>query len=218
MAMSAVPATTPLEVIHRDERILVLNKPVGLLSVPGIGEHKADCLARRAAQQFPGARIVHRLDRDTSGVIILAMDAEAHRELSRQFHDREVSKEYIAIVDGIVMEDHGRIDLPMRKDMDPRNAPRQVIDHADGRRAITDWWVLERLADRTRLRLRPITGRSHQLRLHLKEFGYPILGDDLYASQRVLRMADRLLLHARSLTVIHPEKATLMTFEAPCPF
>ena len=211
-------ADSPLEVIYRDERLLVLNKPAGLLSVPGIGEEKADCLARRAAAQFPGARIVHRLDRDTSGVIILAMDAEAHRELSRQFHDREVSKEYIAVADGLVSEDQGRIDLPMRKDMDPRNAPRQVIDHIEGRRAITDWWVIERLADRTRLRLRPITGRSHQLRLHLKEIGHPILGDDLYGSQRVHAMALRLLLHARSLIVVHPEQARLMTFEAACPF
>lgn len=217
-AMPAPPATTPLEVIHRDERILVLNKPMGLLSVPGIGEDKADCLARRAATEFPGARIVHRLDRDTSGVIILALDAEAHRELSRQFHDREVSKQYIAVVDGVVRDDQGRIDLPMRKDMDPRNAPRQVIDHVEGRRAVTDWWVMERGTDRTRLRLRPITGRSHQLRLHLKEIGHPILGDDLYAPERVHRMADRLMLHALSLTVTHPETATLMTFESSCPF
>jgi tRNA pseudouridine32 synthase/23S rRNA pseudouridine746 synthase len=216
--MSIVPATSPLDVIHRDERVLVLNKPVGLLSVPGIGEDKADCLARRAAAQFPGARIVHRLDRDTSGVILLAMDAEAHRELSRQFHDREVSKEYIAVVDGVVRDNQGRIDLPMRKDLDPRNAPRQVIDHVEGRRAVTDWWVMDRGQDRTKLRLRPITGRSHQLRLHLKEIGHPILGDDLYSSDRVLRMSDRLLLHARSLTVTHPEKATLITFESPCPF
>src|SRR5262245_22574544 len=107
-----------LEVIHRDERILVLHKPVGLLSVPGIGPEKADCLAARAARQFPGARILHRLDRDTSGVILLAFDADAHRELSRQFHDREVKKTYIAIVAGLVKEAQGRIDLPMRKDMD----------------------------------------------------------------------------------------------------
>jgi tRNA pseudouridine32 synthase/23S rRNA pseudouridine746 synthase len=214
-----MPMTVPpLDVIHRDERILVINKPVGLLSVPGIGEEKADCLARRAAQEYPGARIVHRLDRDTSGVIILALDAEAHRELSRQFHDREVQKQYIAVVDGIVTEDQGRIDLPMRKDMDPRNAPRQIIDHVEGRHAITDWWIIARLTDRTRLRLRPITGRSHQLRLHLKEIGHPILGDDLYAPERVHRMSDRLLLHAQSLTIVHPQKACLMTFEAKCPF
>jgi tRNA pseudouridine32 synthase/23S rRNA pseudouridine746 synthase len=118
----------------------------------------------------------------------------------------------------VVRDNQGRIDLPMRKDLDPRNAPRQVIDHVEGRRAVTDWWVMDRGQDRTKLRLRPITGRSHQLRLHLKEIGHPILGDDLYSSDRVLCMSDRLLLHARSLTVTHPEKATLITFESPCPF
>ena len=207
-----------LEVIHRDDRILVINKPVGLLSVPGIGEAKRDSLAIRAAAQFPGARILHRLDRDTSGVILLAFDAEAHRELSRQFHDRVVKKTYIAMVAGVVKDDQGRIDLPMRKDMDPRNAPRQIIDHAEGRRAITDWWVMERLGDRTRLRLSPLTGRSHQLRLHLKEIGHPILGDDLYAPASVLAMSDRLMLHAQVLAIVHPSTASLMTFEAPCPF
>jgi tRNA pseudouridine32 synthase / 23S rRNA pseudouridine746 synthase len=179
----------PLKVIYKDERLLVIDKPVGLLSVPGIGPEKVDSVATRAAKEHPeggGARIVHRLDRDTSGVMILALDAEAHRELSRQFHDRETVKKYIAIVDGLVKEDAGRIDLPMRKDMDPRNAPRQVIDHAEGRRAVTDWWVVARLSEpaeapRTRLLLSPLTGRSHQLRLHLKMIGHPILGDDLYA-------------------------------------
>lgn len=211
-------AAMGLEVIHRDERILVLNKPVGLLSVPGIGPDKADSVARRAAAEFPGARIVHRLDRDTSGVMLLAFDAEAHRELSRQFHDREVEKKYVAIVDGLVEGNSGRIDLPMRKDMDPRNAPRQVIDQAEGRRAVTDWWVIERMSDRTRLLLRPITGRSHQLRLHLKSIGHPILGDDLYAPQRVHQMADRLMLHAMSLTIVHPTTASLMKFEAKSAF
>lgn len=207
-----------LDVIYKDNRLLALNKPAGLLSVPGIGQDKTDCLASRAAIEFPGARIAHRLDRDTSGVIIMAMDAEAHRELSRQFHDRETSKIYIAIVAGVIEHQEGRIDLPMRKDMDPRNAPRQVIDHAEGRRAITNWWVIQRGADRSRLRLQPITGRSHQLRLHLKSIGHPILGDDLYAPAKVLAMADRLMLHAQSLTIVHPEKASLMTFEAACPF
>lgn len=200
----------------------MLNKPVGLLSVPGIGPEKRDCLATRVAAEYPGARIVHRLDRDTSGVILMARDAEAHRELSRQFHDREVSKSYIAVVAGAMERDSGVIDLPMRKDMDPANAPRQVIDFAEGRPAVTHWWVRERLhangTDRTRLLLKPITGRSHQLRLHLKHIGHPILGDDLYAPANVLAMSDRLLLHAQSLTIVHPESASLMTFEAPCPF
>jgi tRNA pseudouridine32 synthase/23S rRNA pseudouridine746 synthase len=198
-----------------------------LLSVPGIGEHKRDSVAVRAAAAHPGARIVHRLDRDTSGVILLARDAEAHRELSRQFHDREVSKTYIAIVAGTVKTDSGVVDLPMRKDMDSANAPRQVIDHAEGRPAVTHWWVQERLGDpelgpcgggRTRVLLKPITGRSHQLRLHMKCLGHPILGDDLYAPVSVQQSSDRLLLHAQSLTIAHPQNATLTTFEAACPF
>ena len=209
-------------ILHLDERLIVLDKPVGLLSVPGIGHEKRDCLAVRVAAAYPGARIVHRLDRDTSGVIIMARDAAAHRELSRQFHDREVNKSYIAIVAGAVSGDSGVIDLPMRKDMDPTNAPRQVIDHAEGRPAITHWWVQQRQTvdgvDRTRMLLKPVTGRSHQLRLHLKSIGHPILGDDLYAPAAVLDMADRLMLHAQSLTIVHPQTASPMTFEAPCPF
>ncbi|MCI0676186.1 MAG: RluA family pseudouridine synthase [Phycisphaerales bacterium] len=208
----------PLEVIYRDERLLALNKPVGLLSVPGIGAEKVDSIVTRAATQFPGARILHRLDRDTSGVILLAFDAQAHRELSRQFHDREVRKTYIAVVSGLVKDDSGEIDLPMRKDMDPRNAPRQVIDRAQGRRAITRWHVLERAPDRTRVKLFPITGRSHQLRLHMKTIGHPIAGDDLYAPEKVLAMAERLMLHAESLTVIHPTTTAMLTLHAPTPF
>jgi len=207
-------------VLHRDERIIVLNKPHGLLSVPGIGAAKLDCLATRVQRQYPEARIVHRLDRDTSGVIVMAFDAEAHRELSRQFHDREVEKRYTAIVAGHVQSDTGRIDLPIRKDMDPANKPRQLIDHEHGRPSITDYTVIERLDDpqRTRLDLKPITGRSHQLRLHLKEIGHPILGDDLYAPPEVLALSDRLLLHARELWFVHPGNAAPMHFQAACPF
>ena len=207
-----------LDVIHQDERILVLDKPAGLLSVPGIGPDKQDCLASRVQSEFPGARIVHRLDRDTSGVIVMALDAEAHRELSRQFHDREVHKMYVAIVHGMVEPDEGEVNLPMRKDMDPRNAPRQVIDQEQGRSAVTKYRVLKRDADRTRLELRPITGRTHQIRLHLQSIGHPILGDDLYAPPETQEMADRLMLHAEKLWVVHPGTAAPMTFEAPCPF
>lgn len=207
-------------ILHRDDRLIVLNKPHGLLSVPGIGAGKQDCLASRVQRHHPEARIVHRLDRDTSGVIVMAFDAEAHRELSRQFHDREVEKRYTAIVAGHVRTDAGRIDLPIRKDMDPANKPRQLIDHDDGRPSITDYTVIERLDNpqRTRLDLKPITGRSHQLRLHLKEIGHPILGDDLYAPAEVLVLSDRLLLHARTLWLVHPGTAAPMRWEAPCPF
>ncbi len=209
-------AEEPPPVIHLDDRIIVLDKPPGLLSVPGIGPEKADCLASRVADAYPGARIVHRLDRDTSGVIVMALDAEAHRQLSVQFQDRVVEKEYLAIAAGSFDEDQGSIDLPLRKDMD--DPPRQMIDPVKGRPSVTNWRVFERLEDRTRLELTPLTGRSHQLRLHLLAIGHPILGDDLYAPPEVLAMADRLLLHAATLSIIHPTTAQWMKFEVECPF
>ncbi|MCP3903720.1 MAG: RluA family pseudouridine synthase [Planctomycetes bacterium] len=203
-------------IIHLDERLIALDKPSGLLSVPGIGPEKADCLAARVAAAYPGARIVHRLDRDTSGVIVMARDAEAHRALSVQFQDRIVSKRYVAVAWGVVADDEGVIDLPIRKDLD--RPPRQMVDFDRGRPSLTRWRVLERGADRTRLELRPQTGRSHQLRLHLRELGHPILGDDLYAPPEALALADRLMLHAWTLTVVHPSTAERVTFEAACPF
>ena len=209
---------TPYEipVIYRDETIVVLDKPTGLLSVPGIGFEKRDCVAVRVASAVEGARIVHRLDRDTSGVMIMANDKETHRELSRQFQDREVQKTYEAIVFGVVKDDIGTIDLPIRKDME--NRPRQCVDHEQGKPSLTNWKVLEREDDRTRLALYPKTGRSHQLRLHLREIGHPILGDDLYATTEQQAMAPRLLLHAVSLTVVHPVSLESMTFESKVPF
>ena len=203
-------------VIYRDESIVVLDKPSGLLSVPGIGPEKRDCVAVRVASAVEGARIVHRLDRDTSGVMIMANDKGTHRELSRQFQDREIEKTYEAIVYGVVNEDSGVIDLPIRKDMD--DPPMQCVDHVQGKPSLTNWKVLERVDDRTRLALYPKTGRSHQLRLHLREIGHPILGDDLYATPQQQLMADRLLLHAVSLTVVHPATLESMVFESPIPF
>jgi tRNA pseudouridine32 synthase/23S rRNA pseudouridine746 synthase len=206
-------------VLHVDDRLVALDKPSGLLSVPGIGPDKRDCVARRIAARHAGARIVHRLDRDTSGVMVMALDPDAHRELSRQFHDREVEKTYVAVVAGRPLDDAGEIDLPMRKDMDPdRAGPRHLIDHVHGRAALTRWRVLERSERSTRLELRPLTGRSHQLRLHLQAIGHPILGDDLYAPDDVVAMAPRLLLHATRLTVTHPGTGERLTFEARCPF
>ena len=209
---------TPYEipVIYRDETIVVLDKPTGLLSVPGIGVEKRDCVAVRVASAVEGARIVHRLDRDTSGVMIMANDKDSHRELSRQFQDREVQKTYEAIVFGLVNDDSGVIDLPIRKDME--NRPRQCVDHEQGKPSLTNWKVLERMGDRSRLALYPKTGRSHQLRLHLREIGNPILGDDLYATSDQQSMAPRLLLHAVSLTVVHPVSLESMTFESKVPF
>ncbi len=206
-------------VIYKDDHLIVLDKPAGLLSVPGIGPDKQDCLARRVEARFAGARIVHRLDRETSGVIVMAMDAESHRDLSRQFEQRLVEKCYIAVVAGVVGADDGEIDLPLRKDLNPpRPGPRHIVDHVHGRPALTRYRVLRRDADRTRMELLPRTGRSHQLRVHLDAVGHPILGDDLYAPPEVVAMADRLLLHAQAMSIMHPATGERIDFESPCPF
>ena len=203
-------------VLFADNRIVVFEKPTGLLSVPGIGPEKADCLVVRAQRDFPDARIVHRLDRDTSGIILLARDADSHRELSRQFHDREVNKTYEAVVDGIVAIDQGTIDAPIRKDLD--HPPRQLIDDVHGRPSQTNWTVLNREEDRTRVKLHPLTGRSHQLRLHLQSIGHVILGDDLYADPAAQAKAPRLLLHATILEFTHPASGQRLVIESPVPF
>jgi tRNA pseudouridine32 synthase/23S rRNA pseudouridine746 synthase len=153
---------------------------------------------------------------DTSGVIVMARDAETHRELSRQFQDREVQKSYIAVVGGVVDGESGLIDIPIRKDFD--NPPCQCVDFEQGKASQTNWRVMERESDRTRLELKPITGRSHQLRIHLRELGYPILGDDLYASEQLQQLAPRLLLHAQMISFIHPANNEKMTISADCPF
>ncbi len=209
------PAGLP-PILHRDQHMVVLDKPSGLLSVPGIGPENADSLAGRVQDNFPGALIVHRLDRDTSGVIIMALDPQSHRELSRQFQDRKVGKRYVAIVAGFVKESEGLINLPLRKDMD--RPPRHIVDHAHGKRAVTEWRILQRETEQTRIELQPQTGRSHQLRVHMKSINHPILGDDLYAPPEVLEMSDRLMLHALSLAIAHPVTGAPMTFTADCPF
>ncbi|MBG79892.1 MAG: RNA pseudouridine synthase [Phycisphaerae bacterium] len=212
--MAQSPEVPP--VIFADNKLIVFEKPTSLLSVPGIGPEKADCLVARAQADFPGARIVHRLDRDTSGLIVLARDADTHRELSRQFQDREVEKTYEAIAGGILAIDEGMIDAAIRKDMD--NPPRQMIDDVQGRPSKTRWMVMERGDDCTRIQLFPLTGRSHQLRLHLQSIGHPILGDDLYAPDEMRARVDRLMLHATILEFTHPSSGKRLIFESPAPF
>ena len=205
-----------MPVLYHDDYVVALNKPSGLLSVKGIGMDKIDCLAVRVASAIEGARIVHRLDMDTSGVIVMARDADTHRELSRQFQDREIQKTYIAVVGGVVEQESGLIDIPIRKDFD--NPPCQCVDFEQGKASQTNWRVLERQTARTRLELKPITGRSHQLRIHLRELGYPILGDDLYADEQMQQLAPRLLLHALTLSFVHPKSKEKMSITAHCPF
>ena len=203
-------------IIYRDERLIVLDKPTGLLAVPGRGPELQDCLSTRVQREFPTALVVHRLDRDTSGLILLALDLDAQRSLGRQFEERQVDKTYVAVVSGSPQDDSGVIDLPMRKDFD--HPPRHMIDLVQGRAAQTHWRVLERCRDRTRLTVEPLTGRSHQIRVHLATIGHPILGDNLYADDIARGLSPRLLLHAERLSVAHPDDRRRMQWHSPCPF
>jgi tRNA pseudouridine32 synthase/23S rRNA pseudouridine746 synthase len=203
-------------IIYLDDAIIILDKPAGLLAVPGRGPENQVNLASQVQELYPDALVVHRLDRDTSGLMVMARGEEAQRRLGRQFEERQVGKRYLAIVDGRPTDDRGRIELPMRKDLD--RPPRQCVDFAHGRQAETEWRVIERQPDRTRLELAPLTGRSHQLRLHLAEIGHPILGDKLYASDPAVALTDRLMLHATRLSLAHPTTGEAMTWNSECPF
>lgn len=206
------PPTGPLDVVYMDDWFAILNKPAGLLSVPGKGPQLADCLMSRAIVQFPGARLVHRLDRDTSGLIMVARSHPAQVALSRMFAERAMEKTYIALVAGNPAEDSGHIDLPIIVDWP--NRPRQMICHETGRKAQTDWRVLKRGADRALVELRPLTGRSHQLRLHMQQLGHPILGDTLYATPEQIAQSPRLCLHAAELGFAHPARGGFVRYSA----
>ena len=215
MSETYAPPNDPLEVIHADHEILVVNKPSGLLSVPGKGEHLADCLITRVQAVFPEALLVHRLDRDTSGVMVFAMSAPAQRHLGLQFEKRQVRKSYIAELFGELSPKSGTVDLPLIVDWP--NRPLQKVDHDNGRPAQTDWKVLRTKDGRTRVRLYPKTGRSHQLRVHMLALGHPIMGDPFYAQGEALD-APRLMLHAEELRLRHPDGGRGMAFRAPVPF
>lgn len=193
-----------IPIIHQDEHLLVVNKPSGLLSVPGRGPDKQDCLINRVLEKHPNARTVHRLDQPTSGLVIIALNYEGQRAMGKLFEQRQISKCYIAIVGGEVAEEQGEIDLPLICDWP--NRPRQMVDHKNGKSAQTRYRVLQRdrKSGTTRVELTPITGRSHQLRVHMRELGHPILGDSLYAPETLQSRASRLLLHARTLRFKHP--------------
>jgi tRNA pseudouridine32 synthase / 23S rRNA pseudouridine746 synthase len=210
------PPDEPLRLIHADHALVVVDKPAGLLTVPGKGEHLADCLIARLKNVYPEVLLVHRLDRDTSGVIVFALTAHAQRELSMQFELRKTKKAYRARLWGHLEPKTGTVDLPLCADWP--NRPRQHVDHENGRPAQTDWKVLGHDPDgTTRVRLFPLTGRSHQLRVHMQVLGHPILGDPLYA-EGPARDFPRLMLHAESLRVNHPETGHGTTFTAPVPF
>ncbi len=199
--------------VHVDAQLLVFDKPSGLLSVPAKPPGPADCLEARAAEAFPGALLVHRLDRDTSGVMVFARTRLAQRHLNWQFERRQVVKVYVARVEGEVAEEAGRIELPLICDWP--NRPRQMVCHLRGKAAVTDWRVVAREAGATRLELRPLTGRSHQLRVHLAEIGHPILGDPFYGDAGA---ADRMQLHAARIGFRHPDGGAWVEFGADAPF
>lgn len=205
-----------IDVLHEDEHILVLNKQSGLLSVPGKAEEHKDCLETRAQERYPSALQVHRLDRGTSGVFIMALTSEAQRFVQQGFQRRLTEKHYVAEVFGVIEKDEGSIDLPLITDWP--NRPMQKVDFERGKPSLTHWKVLERGERTTRVSLNPVTGRSHQLRVHLLELGFPIIGDDFYAPDEALALSSRLHLHAESLSLPHPKDRELVTFKAPCPF
>ncbi len=205
-----------LLVHYRDANLLVLEKPSGLLSVPGRGPDLQDCLSSRIQTRFPTALVVHRLDRDTSGLMIMALDKASQRNISLQFEERKVKKVYECIVRGTPSEYAGRITLPIGRDR--TQPPRYKIDYENGRFSETSWCVLENQNGTTRLQIEPLTGRSHQIRLHLASIDHPILGDPLYADATTITAADRLLLHAREVQFTHPITGKIMCWKSSCPF
>lgn len=209
------PPQDPLEILHEDSDIIVLNKPSGLLSVPGRGEHMADCLLSRVQAAFPDALLVHRLDRDTSGIIVFALTPHAQRNLSMQFEKRTTKKTYVARVSGTVAEKTGTIDFPLIVDWP--NRPLQKVCHETGKAAVTNWRVLRYDEGETRVRLTPQTGRSHQLRVHMLALGHVMLGDPLYATGDALNYP-RLMLHSEELRIKHPESGKGVSFRAKAPF
>jgi tRNA pseudouridine32 synthase/23S rRNA pseudouridine746 synthase len=208
------PPDTPLHILHEDAAILVLDKPAGLLTVPGKLEGRQDSLITRLQAARWDALLVHRLDCDTSGVIIFARTKQAQGFLGQEFEQRRAQKTYIARLHGQLAEDTGSIDLPVGSDWDYR--PRQKV-RPDGKPALTDWQVIDRSADETRVRLTPHTGRSHQLRVHMLALGHPILGDQIYAPDRSAQYP-RLMLHAETLSLHHPASGQRVSFSAPPPF
>ncbi|WP_394546354.1 bifunctional tRNA pseudouridine(32) synthase/23S rRNA pseudouridine(746) synthase RluA [Pantoea ananatis] len=215
------PYNPPLEpwlhILYQDAHIMAVNKPSGLLSVPGrLDEHK-DSVMTRIQRDYPEAESVHRLDMATSGVIVVALTKAAERELKRQFREREPAKTYVARVWGHPAQEKGMVDLPLICDWP--NRPKQKVCFDTGKSAQTDYQVVEYGDDNSaRVALKPITGRSHQLRVHMLALGHPILGDGFYAHPEAKAMADRLLLHAESLTITHPAFGNAMTFRQPADF
>ncbi len=208
------PPTRPrLVVIHEDRDMVVLNKPSGLLSVPGRTPDLFDSALSRVREIHPHAQTVHRLDLGTSGVLVVATRRKSEAILRQQFQDRKTRKVYLALLRGVMSEDAGQVDLPLICDWP--NRPRQMVCLNTGKPALTEYRVLERTQESTLVLLRPHTGRSHQLRVHMASLGHPILGDNLYGEQRP---GERLMLHASQLGLYHPYSGEWTVFLAECDF
>lgn len=210
------PPEAPLAVLHEDAALLLVDKPTGLLSVPGKAPGLQDCLEARVKAAFPEALLLHRLDMDTSGVMIFARSRLAQRHVGWQFERRMLTKTYVARVHGRPAARAGRIDLPLTADW-PRR-PLQKVCHRTGRPSLTEWEAIADEGSATRLRLHPLTGRSHQIRVHLLSIGHPILGDRFYATGAARDGAGRMQLHAESLTLRHPSGGAWVTFRSEVPF
>lgn len=230
------PPTSPyLSFIFRDEHIAVMHKPHGLLSVPGKAVEHRDSLHYRLTRVLPSATVVHRLDMATSGIIVLALNKHAHRNISKQFELRQIKKKYVALIHGVPIEKQGSIELPLRCDWP--NRPKQMVDHENGKHALTHYQVVDhkvidhkvvahKMSDSAKVshtpegetrqyslvELFPVTGRSHQLRVHMQAIGHPILGDRLYAQGDALHSASRLCLHATYISFTHPDSGKQITF------
>ena len=210
------PPDIGLDLLYADAHLLAVDKPSGLLSVPGRGERMADCLISRVQLRHPEALVVHRLDMDTSGIVLMGRGPDAQRSLSHLFMGRRVGKRYEALVHGVLQADAGEIDLPLITDW-PRR-PRQKVDAVQGKPSLTRFRVMERLARTTRVSLEPVTGRSHQLRVHLMALGHPIVGDDLYGPPGDRARAGRLMLHACHISLPHPDTGAVFNVSCPTPF
>lgn len=216
-----------LQVVHEDDALIVLDKPAGLLAVPGRGPDKQDCLSARAQARWPDALVVHRLDMATSGLMVMARGLAHQRSLSRAFETRQVDKRYTAVVAGALLNplpDNGwnLIDLPITVDWP--NRPRSIVSHELGKPSRTRWRLeaeqrpAAHAGFTTRVELEPVTGRTHQLRVHLQAIGHPMLGDALYANAQQQALAERLLLHAHWLKLPHPLDGRSIEFHSACPF
>ena len=204
-------------ILHVDPHLVVVDKPAGLPSVPGRSQALHDCAAARVQALFEDARVVHRLDMATSGLLLFARGLPAQRALSRAFEQRQVDKTYLAVVRGTPPQAQGVVDLPLIVDWPHR--PRQRVDHALGKPALTRWLLLgPHVPAGTRVQLRPVTGRSHQLRVHMAAIGHPILGDELYADDEARQQSDRLLLHAAHIAFAHPGNQQPASFSSAPPF